>query len=53
MGLEQVTEVEDGGLVGQGVAASIESGEAPQQRNIVQRFFHGGVTAVEPLGWQG
>ena len=35
VGLKQVTEVENGGLVGQGVAAGVEPGEAPQQRDVV------------------
>jgi hypothetical protein len=38
--LQQVAEAQDGGLVGRGSHAQIDSGEAPQRGRIIEGFFH-------------
>ena len=48
MGLEEVKEVEDGGFVGHGVGARVESDKAPQKRES-SRASSMAVAVVEPL----
>ncbi|SPC23932.1 conserved hypothetical protein [Cupriavidus taiwanensis] len=47
--LQQVTEPQDGALVGQPHRPVVQPGELPIQRHVVQRFFHRRVRQAEPL----
>jgi hypothetical protein len=46
---KQVTEAKDGAFVGHRIFEGIQSGKLSEQRNIVQRFFHGRVGVTKPL----
>jgi len=47
--LQQVTEPQNGALVGQALLAHVQPGEFAKHRRVVQRFFHRRVRQVEPL----
>lgn len=49
MPLQQAPESQDGRLARQPGITCIQPGEAPQQRNVMQRFFHRRVGISEPL----
>jgi len=47
--LEKMTEVQDGGLVGNGGAAKIDSGKAAQHGRLVERILGARIGEVEPM----
>jgi Reverse transcriptase (RNA-dependent DNA polymerase) len=47
--LEQVAELQDGGGVGHRLAAEVDADECTQCRRVVQGFFAGHVSQVEPV----
>jgi hypothetical protein len=49
VGFKQVTESENGALISQACAASVELGELTKQGHIVQGLFHGRVTQAKLL----
>src|SRR5690606_15400623 len=48
MSLEKMTELADGGLVGNRFVSEIDTDEAPQRFHVVEGFFGSRVTEVEP-----
>jgi len=47
--LQQMPEAQDGALVRESVVPVVQAGKLPEQRHIMQRFFHGRITQGEPL----
>ncbi|BDB15829.1 hypothetical protein ANFP_31490 [Acidithiobacillus ferrooxidans] len=48
--LQQTTKFQDGRFIGNKVPAKIDTHESPQQRDLVEGFFHARIRVGIPLG---